>query len=70
MPPWRQPATTSAEPRWLDAGAGTGAYLHICSVGGETDFLWYVWSVLMLVLLLCLVVIFLPFACLLWPSGM
>jgi len=51
MPPWRQPATTSAEPRWLDAGARTRAYLDICAVGGETDFLWCLCSVLMLVLL-------------------
>jgi len=48
MPPWRQPATTSAEPRWLDAGARTRAYLDICAVGGETDFLWCVWRVLVL----------------------
>jgi len=44
MPPWRQPAPTSAEPRWLDAGVRTRAYLDICAVGGETDFLWCFWS--------------------------
>jgi len=51
MPPWRQPATTSAQPRWLDAGVRTRAYLDIHALGGETDFLWRVWSLLMLVLL-------------------
>ena len=43
--------TTSAEPRWLDAGVGTRAYLDLCAVGGETIFLWCVWCLLMLVLL-------------------
>ena len=38
MPPWRQPPTTSAEPRWLDAGVQKRAYLDICAVGGETTF--------------------------------
>jgi len=44
-------ATTSAEPRWLDAGVEMRAYVDLCDVGGETTFLWCVLCLLMLVLL-------------------
>jgi len=35
-------ATTSTEPRWLDAGIGTRAFLDLCAVGGEINFMWCV----------------------------
>jgi len=36
MPRWRQPATTTAAPPWLDAGLGKRACLDLFAVGGET----------------------------------
>jgi len=47
----RQLAAPSAEPRWLDAGVGTRAFLDFCAVGGETQVLWCAWCLHMLVLL-------------------
>jgi len=35
--------STSAEPRWLDAGVGTRSYLDLCALGGETNVLVCVW---------------------------
>ena len=44
-------ATSSTEPRWLHADVATRACLDLYAVGGETNFLWRVWCVLMLLML-------------------
>ena len=39
-PHWRQPATTSAEPRWLGEGVERRAYRDTCDVRGKISFRW------------------------------